>query len=219
MIYPFIFSCVVYPVVGFNSNFGSFVLFSVILTLNILTAQGVGLFISAIFMDVRQGQVLASIWILGSMLISGYYIDPENTPDFVKPIRSVSFIKVCIHHCMISFKLIQFIQKNIFTNLPNSFSLLTKQYSYEALVRTEMLFGQTFECEKESRMQTIYSRFGCPIDSDKLLRAAEIDSSLSIPWNIAVLIAWIVLFRVAGYFALKLLHTNHKPKLSSWKRN
>lgn len=94
MLYPFVFSCVVYPMIGLNRNFGAFVLFSVILTLNILTAQGIGLFISAIFMDVRQGQVLGSVWILGSMLISGYYIDPENTPGFVKPLRAISFIKV-----------------------------------------------------------------------------------------------------------------------------
>lgn len=94
MIYPTVFAVVVYYIIGLNPSFRSFILFIVILVLNVLTAQSVGLFVSAVMMDVRQGQVLASIWILGSMLISGYYIDPDNVPEFVEPIRAISFIKV-----------------------------------------------------------------------------------------------------------------------------
>lgn len=95
MIYPTFFSVVIYFSIGLNPSFVSFILFVIILVLNVLTAQSVGLLISAVMMDVRQAQVLASIWILTSMLISGYYIDPDNTPSFVSPLRALSFIRVC----------------------------------------------------------------------------------------------------------------------------
>lgn len=94
-IYPTIFALIAYFTIGLNPSFVSLLLFTIILVLNVLTAQSVGLFISAIVMDVRQAQVLGSVWILTSMLISGYYIDPDNVPSFVLPFRVLSFIKVC----------------------------------------------------------------------------------------------------------------------------
>lgn len=95
MMYPALYSIVVYFTIGLNPYFPSFLLFTIILVLNVLCAQSMGLLISAIVMDVRQAQVVASIYILSSMLLSGYYIDPENFPSFVSPLRNISFIKVC----------------------------------------------------------------------------------------------------------------------------
>ena len=100
-IYPIFFSIVVYFIIGLNPSFVSFVLFTFILTLNVLAAQGVGLLVSALVMDVRQGQVIASIWILSSMLISGYYINPDNTPSFLMWLRALSFIRVS-HHFLLN---------------------------------------------------------------------------------------------------------------------
>lgn len=94
MIYPAFFGVVVYFTIGLNPSFGAFILFLVILVLNVLTAQSVGLLISAVMMDIRQAQIFGAIWILTSMLVSGYYIDPENTPSFVSPLRAISFIRV-----------------------------------------------------------------------------------------------------------------------------
>lgn len=83
-----------------------------------------------------------------------------------------------------------------------------------------MLGGRTFPCSAEGEVKTIYSNNGefCPIDRDALLRGAQLTDTLSIQGNILVLVAWIVCARLLGYFALKLLHTGHKPRASTWKR-
>ncbi|CAN8076591.1 unnamed protein product [Agarophyton chilense] len=184
MLTPIVFSSIVYWVVGLNPKISAFVLYIVVLVLDVLVAQSVGLLVSALFMDIKQAQVLASMWILSSMLISGYYIDPDNTPGIVQPFRYLSFIK----------------------------------YSYDAMVRIEILPPRQFACIEDGP-STVYSNGGlkCPILGEDLLRAAQLSDSLSIGGSILVLITWIILLRLCGYFALKLLHTDHKPKLSTWK--
>lgn len=94
------------------------------------------------------------------------------------------------------------------------------QYSYEALVRVEMLASREFQCVSPGQVSTIYSNNGanCPIKEEDLLRGAQLMGTLSVGWNIAVLLLWIVLLRLSGYFALKLLHTKHKPKSAVWKK-
>lgn len=101
MITPIFFSAIIYWTIGLNPNFVPFLLFTIILVLDVLVGQSIGLLVSALFMEVRQSQVLGSMWILSSMLISGYYIDPNNTPDVVKPLRYMSFLKVRLAniHC------------------------------------------------------------------------------------------------------------------------
>lgn len=88
------------------------------------------------------------------------------------------------------------------------------------MVRTEMLFGRKFTCENDPQDRTIYSNNGsdCPIRLEQVLRGAHLENSLSIGGSILVLISWIVVLRLAGYIALKLIHSSHKPKASSWKR-
>lgn len=88
------------------------------------------------------------------------------------------------------------------------------------MIRTEMLFDRSFLCENDLQDRTVYSNNGsdCPIYLEQVLRGALVENSLSIGGNILALIAWMVLFRIAGFIALKLLHASHKPKASSWKR-
>lgn len=90
-------------------------------------------------------------------------------------------------------------------------------------MRIEMLGGRTFTCASgPDEISTIYSNNGdpsfCPIGSDALLNGAQLNDSLSIPGSIVVLITFIVVTRTLGYFALKLFHTSHKPRRSSWKQ-
>lgn len=93
---PFIFSLMVYWSTGLNPYFTTFLLFVIVMMLNVLVSQSVGLLLSAVFMDIRKAQLVASLWIISSMLVSGYHIDPDNTPQFAKPLRFLSFIKVRI---------------------------------------------------------------------------------------------------------------------------
>lgn len=207
VLYPAIYSSVVYYMVGLNPAFVSYLLFAVILILSCLTAQSVGIFVSACMMDVKQAQAIGTVWILGSMLTSGYHIDPDNMPKFVRPLCYLSFPKVRPSPCS---ECAQCKELQTLT-FPRE-----AQYAYEAMVRVEMRGGRTFACVPGT--STVYSHGGatCPIDKDALLAGAQLDDSLPIAANIGILIGWIVVLRLAGYFALKLLNTSHKGHPSTW---
>lgn len=88
------FSLVTYWVIGLNPKFHAFLLFTIVLILNVLVRKSMSLLVSSLFMEVKQAQVLGSLSVLSSMLISGYSIDTNNTPAFVRPFRYLSFIKI-----------------------------------------------------------------------------------------------------------------------------
>ena len=84
-----------------------------------------------------------------------------------------------------------------------------------------MLGGREFECAGPGEVSSVYSNNGdfCPIKRDALLKGAQLTDSLPISGSIAALVAYIIVIRTLGYFALKLVHTSHKPKKSSWREN
>lgn len=111
---------------------------------------------------------------------TGFYIDRDNIPGFLRPFNFLSFVK----------------------------------YGYSAFVRNEV-DGQVFPCVPADEASTIYSANGarCPITGNDVLIGAELDNSLSVAGNLGVLLAWIVVFRFLGYFALKYLHRPHKERM------
>lgn len=179
LFYPGIFTIVCYWAVGFNRDFGSFMLHILTMILSVSTSLSVGTVVSAIFMNVKEAQVFSSMWILSSMLCGGYYITIDNLPSFMRPLSYLSYLK----------------------------------YGYESYVRIEAR-GQSFACVPDGEAHTIYSNNGrsCPVDENALLRAAQIDPNVSIAGNLAILVLWIVILRVLGYFALKYLNRSHKPR-------
>jgi ABC-type multidrug transport system ATPase subunit/ABC-type multidrug transport system permease subunit len=92
-IYPLIFSVIVYWVVGLRSSAAGFLIFVVILMASVLTWQAIGLAISASMMDIERAQVLAFCIALASMLMAGYYVNSNNIPDFIEPLKYLSFMK------------------------------------------------------------------------------------------------------------------------------
>lgn len=81
------------------------------------------------------------------------------------------------------------------------------------MVRNEV-HGVIFACVAPGQPHTVYSNGGknCPVTEADVLKFGQYEGALSVPANIAVLIVWIICARMAGYFALKLLHRHHKPK-------
>lgn len=152
--------------------------------------------ISAILVNIQEAQVLGSIWILTSMLIGGYYIDSENIPAFIRPLRYMSHIKV----------------SSLLWEMKNIEANMICQYVYETLVRIE-LQGVIFECVPDGVAHTRYSQNGaiCPVTEAAVLEGAQLDN-ISISGNIGILVAWIVILRALGYLALKFLNRRHKPK-------
>lgn len=81
------------------------------------------------------------------------------------------------------------------------------KFSYESMVPIEAM-GQSFPCVDSGLACTRYSQNGnlCPVDEAALFKGAELDDHLGIAANLACLIAWIVILRILGYFALKYLN-------------
>lgn len=184
--YPVIFATATYFTVGLNPNIRAFIVFVVITSLNVLVGQGLGMLMSAIFMDLRNAQVLASTLILISLVSSGYLIDPENVPTFMKFLGYISPIKFC----------------------------------YEGLVRNEMSYGREFECNRNENLSTIYSENGqvCPLTKSSVLNGAQLANSPPVWANSLILLSGVIITRVLAYFALKALHTAHKPRMTVWSK-
>lgn len=186
MCFPVLYATVVYFAINLNPDVRAFILFIIISSLNVLVGQGLGMLLSAIFMDIRNAQVLASTLILISLVSSGYLIDPENVPNYMKFLGYISPIKFC----------------------------------YEGLVLNEMSYGREFECNPPGELSTIYSKNGenCPLTKSSVLEGAQLATSPPVWVEILILISGVIIFRLLAYFALKSLHTAHKPKLASWKK-
>lgn len=96
LIIPFVSSCTIYYVVGLNPDIRAFSLYILIVLLHVGQAQGIGIVFAAAFLNIRYAQVGTLAFIIMSMVVSGYYINPENIPGFLEPIRHLSITKVSL---------------------------------------------------------------------------------------------------------------------------
>lgn len=94
ILYPLVFSCISYFVIGFNtSGVGRFLIYWLVVSLIVLSASSVGLAASAIVMDAKWAQVMTTGFLLASMLSGGYYSDTKNQPDAIRALRFISAIR------------------------------------------------------------------------------------------------------------------------------
>lgn len=94
--YPLFFAFVIYFATGINEDIRAFFLFLIIVVLNVLVSLSIGLFVSSVLMSARQAQVLVAAWVLLSLTTSGYLLDPDNIPDYLKFVRYLSFMRVSL---------------------------------------------------------------------------------------------------------------------------
>jgi len=93
MIYPTIYVIISYWMAGLAANGGKFLANWLTIVLSMLTAQSVGLTISAAVMDFKKSIVVASVGMLGLMLISGFYVNGNNLPVWIKWVQYLAFMK------------------------------------------------------------------------------------------------------------------------------
>lgn len=97
LVLPTIFITIIYWVVGLKNNVVNFLCTLVIIVLDVLVSQGLGLAIGAIVMDQKSATTLASVIMLTSILVSGYYI--QHMPKFVSWLKYFS-INYYIYHLL-----------------------------------------------------------------------------------------------------------------------
>ncbi|XP_073131478.1 ABC transporter G family member 21 isoform X2 [Henckelia pumila] len=93
LVLPTIFVTISYWMGGLKPNLITFLLTLSIILLNVLVAQGLGLALGAVLMDVKQGTTLSSVLMLVFLLASGYYI--QHIPTFVDWLKYISFSHYC----------------------------------------------------------------------------------------------------------------------------
>lgn len=93
LVLPTIFVTLTYWMGGLRPSALSFVLTLLIVLLNVLVSQGLGLALGAVLMDVKQATTLASVTMLVFLLAGGYYI--EHIPPFISWLKYVSFSHYC----------------------------------------------------------------------------------------------------------------------------
>ncbi|XP_043692959.1 ABC transporter G family member 22-like [Telopea speciosissima] len=86
---PLAFLLVVYFMAGLRLSVGPFFLSMLTVFLCIIAAQGLGLAIGAMLMDVKKATTLASVTVMTFMLAGGFFV--KRVPDFVSWIRYISF--------------------------------------------------------------------------------------------------------------------------------
>lgn len=93
LVLPTIFVTVTYWMGGLKPSLVTFVLTLLIVLLNVLVSQGLGLALGAILMDVKQATALASVAMLVFLLVGGYYI--HHMPAFIAWLKYISFSHYC----------------------------------------------------------------------------------------------------------------------------
>ncbi|XP_059308706.1 ABC transporter G family member 21 [Lycium ferocissimum] len=93
LVLPTIFVTVTYWMGGLKPSFLTFMLTLLIILLNVLVSQGLGLALGAILMDVKQATTLSSVLMLVFLLASGYYI--QHIPFFINWLKYISFSHYC----------------------------------------------------------------------------------------------------------------------------
>lgn len=93
LVLPTIFVTVTYWMGGLKPSLITFTLTLAIVLLNVLVAQGLGLALGAVLMDVKQATTLSSVLMLVFLLASGYYI--QHIPMFIDWLRYISFSQYC----------------------------------------------------------------------------------------------------------------------------
>ncbi|KAL0463659.1 UNVERIFIED_CONTAM: ABC transporter G family member 21 [Sesamum latifolium] len=93
LVLPTIFVTISYWMGGLKPSLVTFLLTLWIILLNVLVAQGLGLALGAVLMNVKQATTLSSVLMLVFLLASGYYI--QHIPPFIEWLKYVSFSSYC----------------------------------------------------------------------------------------------------------------------------
>ncbi|CAA0828827.1 ABC transporter G family member 21 [Striga hermonthica] len=93
LVLPTIFVTISYWMGGLKPSLITYLLTLSIILINVLVAQGLGLALGAVLMDVKQATTLSSVLMLVFLLASGYYI--QHIPSFIVWLKYISFSQYC----------------------------------------------------------------------------------------------------------------------------
>eukprot|EP01060_Flectonema_neradi_P039922 TRINITY_DN8957_c0_g1_i6.p1 TRINITY_DN8957_c0_g1~~TRINITY_DN8957_c0_g1_i6.p1 ORF type:complete len:652 (+),score=111.41 TRINITY_DN8957_c0_g1_i6:54-2009(+) len=91
ILFPFIFLCICYYLIGLRDEAGAFFTLQLIVILTSICAQSWGLFISACANSINMAQLLGPLVLLPMMLLAGFFV--TSVPAWLDWARYVSFVR------------------------------------------------------------------------------------------------------------------------------
>ena len=88
---PLLWSTIVYWMGALNPKASSFFTFLGVILLQVLTSQGLGVFLSAAVKDVAKASTFASIFMLTTFLVAGFFVQTDDMPPWITWLRFLSF--------------------------------------------------------------------------------------------------------------------------------
>ena len=177
LIYPYMYAIMVYFAANLQRTASAFFLFLVLLSLLTLVAQSMGYWISSMVMEFKQAQVIASLWMLGSMLVAGFYIPESEIPVWLRWIRYVSFVFYGYVGLII-----------------NEFQGTTYQCASGGSTSSDTR-GASFPSCNESPPK--------PITPSEIYNAYSVNTTFGVGGSIGMLVMFLIVLRLLAYFTLK----------------
>ena len=88
---PLVWSTIVYWMAALNPKASSFFAFVGVILLQVLASQGLGVFLSAAVKNVAQASTIASIFMLTTMLVAGFFVENDDMPPWITWLKYLSF--------------------------------------------------------------------------------------------------------------------------------
>lgn len=92
-ILPPIFSATIYYVVGLNPDKRGLLLFLMLSVVDFVQKQGIGMVVSACFMDTCKALAGKRLYVIVALVLCGYIINPGNVTAVVRPLVYGSIVK------------------------------------------------------------------------------------------------------------------------------
>ncbi|GBB97689.1 hypothetical protein RclHR1_03040006 [Rhizophagus clarus] len=172
---PFIFTVPVYWASNLLPDFGRFVAYLIVVLLGTVTAQSIGYFFGATLLNVQKSISISMVFMLGSMLLGGFYI--KHLPAGLFWIKYLSFVKYL-------YGLLMQIQFD------------TPKAQFRCAKPGELPEGEISMCDIGS---------GAPMTSIPGISILDSEGVNDLPWyvNLIVLLGFCIAARVLAYYSLR----------------
>jgi len=84
LLLPFLYITITYWMVGLNYTFQNYIIFLGIIFLSTILGTSMGLALGATVIDTKKAVTFSAVAVLGSMLLGGFYIKPDNMPIWIR---------------------------------------------------------------------------------------------------------------------------------------
>ena len=99
LVLPTLYMIITYWTANINPQFQSFIGFLAVLCVAVLLGESIGMFVGATVQNLKQAFVFVSVWLLGLMLVGGFYI--RNLPTWLHWTKWLSYFKYTYDTCLI----------------------------------------------------------------------------------------------------------------------